>query len=388
MTWIPTPLMSGDAIYRNFQDGPGPERLATSAAIVDGLVGRYQERTDRILRLRARMEAAWQGTAADAADRGLGPVVIEHGLAGRALHVAQDLTSRQVGSFGEAKNAVVPVPPAPGEVDVLAMFMDQDVARSYFMQVAQHNQAAQHNVDVMNGYTGASQYNADGQPTSYGQLTDDRTGIGIDTGTSGDEKVAGSDVDARAQDVPAPGADSVGNGSSVRSAAESGSGPTWTPSAESTRPADAGPTRLATMPAGLGIPVTGDAAPDGGARGGGANGSVANGGGGSGAGGGGAGGGVLPRGGGPVGGPWRGLPGGGSGAGSTPPGTAARPMVISAGPGRGGVGFAGLPAPAGRGRGEEDTERTAPAYLDGGDPDELWDTDELTVPPAIGNEDG
>ncbi len=376
MKWFGPPLMFGDEIYRNFQDGPGPGELAGSAGTVNNLVGRYQERTDRILRLRARMEAAWQGTAADAADRGLGPVVIEHGLAGRALHVAQDLTSRQVGSFGEAKNAVVPVPPAPGEVDVLAMFMDQDVARSYLMQVAQHNQAAQHNVDVMNGYTGASQYNTDGQPTSYGRLTDDGAGIGIDTGTSGDEEVAGSDVDDRAQDVSAPAADSVGNDSSVRPAAESG--PTWTPSAESTRPADADPTRLATMPAGLGIPVTGDAALDGGPRGGGANGSVANGGGG----------GVLPRGGGPVGVPWRGLLGDGGSAGSTRPGTTARPMVISAGPGRGGVGFAGLPAPAGRGRGEEDTERAAPAYLDGGDPEELWDTDELTAPQAIGDEDG
>jgi hypothetical protein len=380
MTWIPTPLMSGEEIYRNFQDGFGPGGLATSAEIVKGLVERYQGRVDHILRLRARMEAAWQGTAADAADRGLGPVVIEHGLAGRALHVAQDLTSRQVGSFGEAKNAVVPVPPAPGEVDALAMFVNQDVALTYLKQVALHNQAAQHNVDVMNGYTGASLYNTDGQPTSYGQLTDDRAGIGIDDRPSDDEKLTGSDVDARAQDVPGPDVDSVGNGSSVSPADESGSGPTWTPGAEPTRPADADPTRPATVPAGgLGIPVTGDAAPDGGPRGGGANGSGANGGV--------AGGGVLSRGGGPVGGPWRGLPGGGSGAGSTQPGVAARPMVISAGPGRGGVGFAELPAPAGRGRGEEDTERTAPAYLDGGDPEELWDTDELTAPPAIGDED-
>jgi hypothetical protein len=30
MTWIPTPLMSGDAIYRNFQDGFGPGGLAAA----------------------------------------------------------------------------------------------------------------------------------------------------------------------------------------------------------------------------------------------------------------------------------------------------------------------------------------------------------------------
>jgi hypothetical protein len=73
------------------------------------------------------------------------------------------------------------------------------------------------------------------------------------------------------------------------------------------------------------------------------------------------------------------------------PGAAGRagPGIAAAtGPGRGGAGFGGVPIGAGgRGRGEEDTERKAPAYLDGGDSDELFDTDQLTAPPAIGDED-
>lgn len=48
----------------------------------------------------------------------------------------------------------------------------------------------------------------------------------------------------------------------------------------------------------------------------------------------------------------------------------------------------GVPAgAAGRGRAGEDTERTHPAYLEGGDPDELFGTDEPTAPPAIGADD-
>ncbi len=378
MTW-----MSGDEIYRNFQDGPGPRGLATSADHVNDLVGRYQGRVDRMLRLRARLEAAWEGSAADAADRGVAPLVIEHGLAGRALYVAQDLTSRQVGSFDEARNAVVPVPPVPGGVDALVMFTDPDSAGSYFTQVALHHEAAQHNVDVMNGYTGASRYNSDGQPTSYGQLADDLSGIGIEDEPRGETGGASveSDVDeARARDQQvsetgvdggrAPEPDPVPGATFLPGTTE--------PAAESTRPPAMGATNTVppnsvqtnTVPAsavpasGFGVPSF--EAPEGGQRHGGLNGNVA---GGSGA--------------------ADGLFGGGRGGSATQPGTSVRPMVIAAGPGpgRGGVGFAGLPAPAGARR-EEDTERKTPAYLDGGDPEELWDTDELTAPPAIGDEDG
>lgn len=371
MTWIPTPLMSGDEIYRNFQDGFGPGGLAASAETVNTLVERYQGRVDQILKLRARMEAAWQGNAAGAADRGLGPLVIEHGLAGRALHVAQDLTSRQVGSFGEAKNAVVPVPPAPGDVDVLAMFVNPDVASTYFEQVALHNQAAQHNVDVMDGYTGASQYNTDGQPTSYGRIADDPTRVDIDvqSGIGGESDVDGGLL--RGQEA-VPGTEAGGN--DTPEAAASAILPTSPESVvDSTRSAVAVPTN--TMPTNtvsthtvsansFGVPLT--EAHDSGSRNRGVNGHA-------------AGGGAMMRGG--------GLLGGRGGGSNTQPGAPMRPAVLGVGPGRGGVGFAGLPAATG-GRKEEDTERKAPAYLEGGDPEELWDTDELTAPPAIGDEDG
>jgi hypothetical protein len=327
------------------------------------------------------MEAAWQGSAADAADRGLGPLVIEHGLAGRALHVAQDLTSRQVGSFVEAKHAVVPVPPAPGDVDALAMLVNPDVAVTHLKQVELHNQAAQHNIDVMYGYTGASQYNTDGQPTSYGQITDGPAGIGIDarpdSGADSGPDESDEPVESYVDEWPTGGQNPVsgteagGNGA-LGPAHETDPVPSPTlptvaePGADSTRPAAVAPTT--TVPAN-GFGVLPAEAHEGGSRHGGVNGFGA---GGNGAGGGGSAGGLF---------------GGGRGGGATQPGTSARPMMIAAGPGRGGVGFAGLPAPAGTRR-EEDAERKTPTYLDGGDPEELWDTDELTAPPAIGDEDG
>ncbi len=47
----------------------------------------------------------------------------------------------------------------------------------------------------------------------------------------------------------------------------------------------------------------------------------------------------------------------------------------------------GMPLGGGRGRGEEDTERKTPAYLEGGDPEDLYGSELLTAPPVIGDED-
>src|SRR5437870_11892306 len=102
--------MTGGDIYENFTNGTGPDGLSGGAAIVNEVAAGYGERAEAIRRITGKMEAAWQGEAAGAARRGVGPVGIEHELAGTDLATAQDLTNRQAGSFVDAKNAVVPVP--------------------------------------------------------------------------------------------------------------------------------------------------------------------------------------------------------------------------------------------------------------------------------------
>lgn len=382
-------FMSGQDIYDNFQQGPGADGISSSAAMVNQLADRHQERAKQLHRLKVRMESAWQGAAAGAAQRGLGPLVTEHDLSGHALRTAQDLTSRQVGSFGDAKNQVVPVPPAPGEVDPLVVLTNPGTAATYLHQVAEHNQAAQHNVDVMNGYTGASQYNTDNQPSSYGDVVDDQAVITIaspDTIDSGESTSDDGSDDSTprpgsggdlAHRRPAGGADEPGVRPDVST--EPGIDPgalvgmtrpdTYPPPTGPTSPApgtDAGLVQPRPAPGGgitpgvgVGIPVDGRGSVGGGPRGGAVGGA--------------------PRGGGV-----------GNGAGGQPAATGRTSLGATAatGPGRGGIGFGGAPVGAGgRGRGEEDTERKAPAYLDGGDPDDLFDTDQLTAPPAIGDED-
>ncbi len=391
MTWLPPSLMTGDEIYRNFQEGAGAEGISSSAALVNELAERHRERAGRVVRLRARMEAAWEGAAAGAANRGLGPLVAEHELSGNALHTAQDLTGRQAGSFGDARNAVVPVPPSPGEVNPLVLLTDDAV--TYFQQVVEHNQAAQHNVDVMNGYTGASRYNTDRQPASYGDIVDDEADVAVrspDTITVGEreEPVSGSDgprgfPGAGPGEVTRPGTSSDADSGSRTSSLAAPGGTTPGSFVPGSGPGGAdvvtgggrsvpGTTAPATSIPVAGGPVTGVV---GGPRGSGAWPRGGTGG--------------SPRGGFGGGSPRGGVLGGGPGTGAERPGAAGRAgLGVVAGPGRGGVGFGGVPLGApGRGRTDEDTERKRPEYLEGGDPEELFDTDQLTAPSAIGDED-
>lgn len=387
-------FMSGEQIYQNFQQGTGPEGLSGSAAMVKEMAARYRDRVDFVHQLKARMEAAWQGDASGAAQRGLGPLVTEHDAAGHALGVAQDLTGGQAGSFGDAKNQVVPVPDAPTSIDPLAMVTDPAGVVTAMEQIQAQNEAAQHNVDVMNGYATVSKTNTEGQPETFGTLTGDQAGVSVGSPSSGmidsdDYRESDSDSEADSEGGPAGGDGSPDIGGT---GAESASPPGYGAPAGQPNGADAGVTTPGafTQTTGTG-PLTNDGLSNVGRP---TGGSVAGlGVGVAPVGGPGGGGGGMPRGGGfPGGAPRGGLPGGVGGLGAQEPGATGRSGGLqpygSSGPGRGGVGFGGAPiGGAGRGQSEDDRERKTPPYLEGGDPEELFDTDLLTAPPVIGGPD-
>lgn len=378
-------FMSGQQIYDNFQQGVGPEGLSGSAAMVNEMAARYQERAKRVHQLKTRMETVWQGDASGAAQRGVGPLVTEHDSAGHALGVAQNLTGGQAGSFSNSKNQVVLVPDAPTSVDPLAMLTDPGAVVTAMEQVQAHNDASQHNVDVMNRYASVSQTNTQGQPESFGTLTDNQSGVSVGSPSSGSidsDDYRESDSDSETGSGPVGGDGSPGTGADgvtphrqdvPSGQSSSGDAGATTPGAFTPTP-NTGPLTTDGMSnagrpmggsvAGLGFGVT----PVGGPGGSGA-----------------------PRGGGfPRGAPRAGFPVGGVGA--QEPGAAGRsggvPPYGSSGPGRGGMGFGGAPiGGVGRGKSEEDQERKTPPYLEGGDPDELFDTDLLTAPPVIGGPD-
>lgn len=384
--------LSGQEIYDNFQNGIGSEGLSTGAAMVKAIAERYRERADQIQQLDTEMEAAWQGDAAGAAQRGAGPLMSEHVGAGLRLRMAEELTDRQSGSFDRARNSVMPVPDAPAGVTPWGSANPDWVP--YGKQVEEHNAAAQHNVDVMSGYFGASTFNTDNLPASYGELADDQAGItigdadtvdsgsfgdsGIDSGSHGGPRHYPPDTESSGE---GPTGGSGGPGSVVPPGTQvpPGAG-TTTPEGYSPLPSGSPSTPLPggefgqprPAPTGVGlVPGVGVGFP--GAGGGGAT----RGG---------------PRGGGVTGGPVGGNPAprGGGGVGAEQPGAraAAAPGVTGTPAGRGTApGMGGVPVGGGRGRGDEDSERKTPTYLEGGDPEDNFGSELMTAPPVIGDED-
>lgn len=394
-----TESLSGGEIYDNFLDSVGTERIVASAQLVGYLSERHQKRAEWLRILNTRMENAWQGAAAGAARRGLGPLIAAHEQSAQALRTAQDLTSRQSGSFERAKNDVVPVPPEPGEVNPLLVLARPETAVTHYAQVAEYSRAAQHNVDVMNGYTNASTYNTENQPADYGSVATERSGVSVDDGEStrdGEPRAPRPrDAGAVTEPVVAPRRDDV--------AAPQDGGP------GQPRTVTGGGTVIAgTAPGGDVGPRGGDTGPRGGADGpsgsttaahhdgpGGRHGNAVTPRGnaltprGSG---------HAPRGSGDAPRAIAGVPRANGAAGEilrgrvvgAEPGPAGRagPGGVATGPGRGGTGFGGLPVGGGGGRKTEDAERRTPAYLTGeDDPEDLFDTDQLTAPPTIGDED-
>lgn len=413
-------FLSGEGIYNNFQQGQGGEKLSSAAALVNELSKLYNEQADEIKKLVGETEAVWKGGASGAAQRGLGPLAVEHALAAPALSSAQDLTNRQVGSFDDAKNRVIPVPPAPEKVDPLAAFMNPGAMVTYGEQLGAHKAAAQHNVDVMRGYENASVYNMN-MPQSYGQITGDQSEIRVATATPvnpGGGGESGGPGSGRDNPNPPDGGNQPGGsgfGPAGGGGSAAGGGPAGPGTSGGGGAAVVGSPPQGTTPSGhvpppappVGVPGGGTGAPVGGVPQGGPGsgylGSVIGPLGGSdvGAGSGGRGGSGAGAGLGAGGrGPGSGSPGaGGPGAGG--PGVGGRPGVGPVGEpiagqsagarsggvaGRGGPGGMPLGAVPGKGQGGEDEEHERPSFLREPDPEGVFGTDEITAPPVIGGQ--
>lgn len=403
-------FMNGQQIYDNFQEGAGPEGLTGGAAIVNEVAGDYETRAQQIHALVTRMESAWRGDASGAAKRGAGPVASEHELSGQSLATTQDMTTRQAEAYTDAKNAVMPVPPKPMLVDPMTAMISPGGLTPFEDQVDEHNAAARHNVDMMNRYTSASAGNWDGLPPSYGTFVDgtseDPAGASVSTGGPGMSSGVIDSDDYKTSDDSAGAAES---GDDEHGSGSPGPGPGGDTGDQAASPTGAGPGTLdpsesgATTPGGF-TPTTPSAPVIGGGDSGVGTGRPLGGGpmpgvgvvAGPGFGGGPGGSPGGPGGGGPGGGPRGGAVAGPRGGVLGAPGVGGEPHGSRPGPagavagvsGRGAAGMSGVPmGGAGRGRDGEDTERKRPPYLEGGDPDELFDTDQLTAPPTIGEDD-
>jgi hypothetical protein len=407
MTGIWTQLfgMNGQEIYHNFRGGTGDDAagLIEAGAKVFTVTKRYEDRTKSITNLTTKMEGAWQGDAAGAAQRGAGPLAVEHGLAQPNMVTAYHTLNSQATAFNTAKSQVTEIPPTPekpGVWDNLTSF--GGAGHTYEEKVGKVNTANDHNVAVMEQYETTTSSNTSAMPTTYGRITDDYSALGVDRPSPPPPSQPYNPVVSNPN-----GRSGQSNGNSSHTTGTTGSsftnagqhnppgGHTHQPPGNSqTNPSDNRP------PGGLpprpnlpgGNPGQGGGGggnpaipgmlpgfgPTGGGGGGGPRGA----------------GGFGPRGSGSfgpggTGGPGAGGPGAGRGSGFGP-GAGGAAAAAEGAAGRGGAaggrgGMGGMHGGGGkRGEGEEDTEHERPTFLVEPDPHETFGTDEVTAPPVIG----
>jgi hypothetical protein len=193
--------MSGQDIFVNFT-----EAGASAAGLNDAVQrvlrvsqGQYADVED-LRSLAVKLESAWQGAAADAANRGLTPFAIDSESSADALGQVSSLLSDQSGAFSSAKGGVVPVPPMPDKPPVLELLGNPAAVTSYQQQAAASDAASKHNVVVMQNYEAAADRNTSYLPTAYGAMAPDGAAVVVEPAPP-----SGAGVRTRHSSPPVPG---------------------------------------------------------------------------------------------------------------------------------------------------------------------------------------
>jgi hypothetical protein len=382
--------MTGQDIYDSFTNN-NLGFLHESARAVALISINYAVREIDLVNLTGAMENAWQGEAAGAAERGVGPLTVAHVKASPQIDNAAASMRQQAAAFESAKRSVVPVPAMPDEPGIFDnVFSLGGASRSFEHQMAAIQSANNNNIRVMTAYENATAQNQavltgipealpPVVPTEDGRIVEPpgsrdpgRGGSGGQSGSGGG--AAATTSSQQQQFSPAsstPGAELAQTRAESTHTAASGlsSTDTGSPRPAPTPPPEGSRSGLPLGPFGGGYGPTrggGQGGPRGSGVGAGPRGS-------------GAGGGTrMPGGAGEPGGR------GGGGMGARGPASAEGPL------GRGAAGRAGAPGGSGpvggrkRGEDDEDLEHQRPAFLVEADPDELFGNDTPSAPPVIG----
>ncbi|HEX3787067.1 MAG TPA: hypothetical protein VHW44_04345 [Pseudonocardiaceae bacterium] len=432
---------SAPDIYNRIRGGSGWGPLADNQGFTDGQQGLQDEINQKILTLNTKMDAAWQGDASTQAVSGARPLATATQTAGESLGTASSVMGDQVNAFTTAYNSVQPLSASPPANNAVNEFVSGfGVTTPLDNQISQYNNAASNNVQVYNNYNSASTANADAMPTEYGELPAATPSVSVESAS-----ISGGAGPAFAGSNGAYGTGGVGGdgytGSSGAGYVAPGSGAGSTSGSGFTEPGGAGAgsggaggirgeggiggvgnfgdgsTQTTGFPGGGGVfgeggeggeggfgglngTLGGDeslllggganrnsdddeaALPGGGIGGGGLGGGPGAGGGPGGAGGAGGSGGAA-SGSGVSGSESAQGQGARSGLGMNPAAEEAMGRGMAAGAGEPGMG-GGM---NGRGQGkenEEDAEHKTAEYLQEADPDAIFGSDEMTVPPVIG----
>lgn len=172
--------MNGKQVYDNFKQGRGTESLRSAAEELMKLQGTYKERAGSMKSIQGEMSEAWKGDASAQARSGINPVM--SALEDSAGYMDQTTNSMvdQTTEWHRADASVVPVPDKPDKpsgwsvfgksmIPVVGPSMAKGDVDNYRDGMKEHNEAAEQNVQVMNGYDNNTTANSN-FPTDYGTL--------------------------------------------------------------------------------------------------------------------------------------------------------------------------------------------------------------------------
>jgi hypothetical protein len=417
---------SAPDIYHRIRGGRGASAFSSNGAMTEQQSGLQSQINQQVSDLNNKMNASWTGNASDQAVSGAAPLATASDSASTSLNQASDAMHNQVNSFHTAYNSVVPMSnAAPQNNFVNEMVSGMGINTPLDQQISNYNAAGQQNVDVYNNYSSQSSVNAAEMPTDFGTLPNPHPDVTVIPGPSGPTGgptytgsvgPGGSNTGTPPSSYRSSGGPGAGGGpvwsnpgepTPVRVPGGSGPGGVWEPPPTSIQSAP--PTSM-EFPPGGGVPP-GEFTDPNFPGGPGGFGNMPNeegmpGGGrgtfnpltgewtsGEPGGFGGAGG---PGGFGGAGGPGgigTGTSGGAGSSGTSGTGSSSGagmgPGAEEAAFGRAGMagGAPGGPGGMGAGRGakgEEDEEHQTAEYLQEADPDAIFGTDQMTVPPVIG----
>ncbi|GAA1971489.1 hypothetical protein [Amycolatopsis minnesotensis] len=172
-------FMTAQQIYDNFDKARGTGSLQDARNTLQKVEEQYTIREHDITKLAASMEEGWAGAASGAAQRGAGPMAVEHGHAAQALATAKDLLQNQSDTFHDTKSRVVQIPPYPDQDQTFRDMLsgDQDTALA---KITSYHSALGGNVKAMDDWTTSSNHNAGMMPGSYGSI--DPHALDVSTG--------------------------------------------------------------------------------------------------------------------------------------------------------------------------------------------------------------
>ncbi|MPY97803.1 MAG: PPE domain-containing protein [Actinophytocola sp.] len=214
-------MASGAEIYRMFQSGQ-IEPLRFAFEIVEQLSKEFEVEAKELGAAHKQMMEYWEGDSADAAGKGVMPLIEAHAQNAPLIENASSSMTAQAESFSKSKNSVVPVPDEPAEPSTFAKFAGTiapgtgygDAVQSYRDGMAAHEQANANNVRVMGQYTASTDGTRSALPSDFGVIEDDGAVINVETRASNavaSPTAAGPSLGG-APGVPSGGAPLTGGG--------------------------------------------------------------------------------------------------------------------------------------------------------------------------------